>query len=46
MLRQLLYGKKPNVYRVIYELDEGRQAVWLLTIRYGARRNLKPSDLV
>jgi toxin ParE1/3/4 len=45
-LRQLLYGKKPNVYRVIYELDEGRQAVWVLTIRHGARRKLKPSDLV
>ncbi len=45
-LRQLLYGKKPHIYRVIYELDEGRQTVWVLTIRHGARRKLKPSDLV
>jgi toxin ParE1/3/4 len=45
-LRHLLYGKKPHVYRVIYEVDEGRQAVWVLTIRHGARRNLKLSDLV
>jgi plasmid stabilization system protein ParE len=45
-LRQLLYGKKPNVYRVIYELDEERQAVWVLTIRHGARQTLKRSDLV
>jgi toxin ParE1/3/4 len=45
-LRHLLYGKKPYVYRVIYELDEGRQAVWVLTMRHGARRKLKPSDLV
>ena len=45
-LRHLLYGKKPHVYRVIYEVDEGRQAVWVLTIRHGARRKLKPSDLV
>ncbi len=45
-LRHLLYGKKPHVYRVIYELDEGRQAVWVLTIRHGARQKLKPSDLV
>jgi toxin ParE1/3/4 len=45
-LRNLLYGKKPHVYRVIYEVDEGRQAVWVLTIRHGARRKLEASDLV
>jgi toxin ParE1/3/4 len=45
-LRNLLYGKKPHVYRVIYEVDEGREAVWVLTIRHGARRKLKASDLV
>jgi toxin ParE1/3/4 len=45
-LRHLLYGKKPRVYRVIYEVDEGRQAVWVLTIRHGARRKLKAPDLV
>ena len=32
-LRNLLYGKKPHVYRVIYEVDEGRQAVLVLTVR-------------
>ncbi|MGH9351053.1 MAG: type II toxin-antitoxin system RelE/ParE family toxin, partial [Terriglobia bacterium] len=36
ILRHLLYGKKPHVYRVIYEVDEGRQAVSVLTIRHGA----------
>jgi toxin ParE1/3/4 len=45
-LRHLLYGKKPHIYRVIYELDEGRQAVWVLAIRHGARRSLKRSDLI
>ena len=45
-LRNLLYGKKPHIYRVIYEVDEGREAVWVLTIRHGARRKLKASDLV
>jgi len=45
-LRHLLYGQKPHVYRVIYEVDEGRQVVWVLTIRRGARRKLKPSELV
>jgi mRNA-degrading endonuclease RelE of RelBE toxin-antitoxin system len=44
-LRNLLYGKKPHVYRVIYEVDEGRQTVLVLTIRHGARRKLKPPDL-
>jgi toxin ParE1/3/4 len=45
-LRRLLYGKKPHVYRVIYEVDERRQAVRVLTIRHGARKKLKPSDLM
>jgi mRNA-degrading endonuclease RelE of RelBE toxin-antitoxin system len=44
-LRNLLYGKKPHAYRVIYEIDEGRQAVSVLTIRHGARRKLKSSAL-
>jgi toxin ParE1/3/4 len=44
-LRHLLYGKKPHVYRVIYEIDEGRQAMWVLHIRHGARKKLKASDL-
>jgi mRNA-degrading endonuclease RelE of RelBE toxin-antitoxin system len=34
-----------NIYRVIYEVDEGRQAVWVLHIRHGARRKFKASDL-
>jgi plasmid stabilization system protein ParE len=44
-LRNLLYGKKPHVCRVIYEVDEGRQAVSVLTIRHGARRKIRASDL-
>ena len=35
-LRNLLYGAKPHVYRVIYEIDEPRQLVRVLTIRHGA----------
>jgi toxin ParE1/3/4 len=42
-LRHLLYGKKPHVYRAIYEVER-RKTVWVLTIRHGARRKLKPSD--
>lgn len=44
-LRHLLYGKKPHVYRVIYEVDERRQVVWVLHIRHGARRKMKSSSL-
>lgn len=44
-LRHLLYGKEPYVYRVIYEVNERRQTVWVLTVRHGARRKVKPSDI-
>jgi toxin ParE1/3/4 len=44
-LWHLLYGKKPHVYRVIYEIDEQQQTVWVLTIRHAARRKGKASDL-
>jgi mRNA-degrading endonuclease RelE of RelBE toxin-antitoxin system len=35
-LRHLLYGAKPDVYRVIFEIDEPRKVVRVVTIRYGA----------
>jgi hypothetical protein len=44
-LRQLLYDAKPNVYRVIFEVDERRHSVWVLTIRLGARKPLKSAEL-
>jgi toxin ParE1/3/4 len=45
-LRHLLFGKKPNVYRVIFSIDERARVVWVLHIRHGARRPLprRPSD--
>ena len=39
-LRHLLYGN-----RVIYEVDERRQTVWVLTVLHGARRRIKGSDV-
>ena len=36
-LRQLLYGNKPHIYRVIYAVDERRSVVTVLHIRHGAR---------
>lgn len=41
-LRHLLYGKKPHVYRVIYEIDEQRKLISVITIWHGAR---KPAEL-
>jgi toxin ParE1/3/4 len=41
-LRHLLYGKKPHVYRVIYEIDDLKKLVRVLTIRHGA---MEPAEL-
>ena len=35
-LRHLLYGAKRDVYRVIYEINESRRLVRILTIRHSA----------
>jgi len=35
-LRHLLYGRKPHVYRVLYEIDELRKTIRVFTIRHGA----------
>ncbi len=34
-MRQLLYGAKPDAYRVLFEIDEIRKVVRVLTIRHG-----------
>jgi plasmid stabilization system protein ParE len=36
-VRHLLYGPDANVYRVLFEIDDTRQIVWILTIRHAAR---------
>jgi plasmid stabilization system protein ParE len=35
-IRQLLYGKKPHVYRILFTID--RDTVYVLRIRHGRRR--------
>lgn len=42
--RQLLYGDKPHVYRVIYRVLEKQKQVEVLHIRHGARRRFKGAD--
>ena len=39
-LLHLLYGKKPHIYRVIFELDQRNSRLLVLTIRHGARNEL------
>jgi plasmid stabilization system protein ParE len=41
-LRHLLYGRKPNVYRIIYAIDERERVVTVLHIRHGAREAFAP----
>jgi plasmid stabilization system protein ParE len=39
-VRNLLYGKKPHVYRILYEIDKRGQAITILHIRHGARKEV------
>ncbi len=38
--RHLLYGHKPHIYRVIYQVLKRQQRVEILHIRHGARQSL------
>jgi len=40
-LRHLLYGHKPDIYRVIYRVLEKHRQVEILHIRHGARRRFR-----
>lgn len=44
-LRQLLYGTNPDVYRVIYKIEERAQIVYILHIRHGARAAFVPNEI-
>ena len=44
-LRQLLFGKNPNSYRIIYAVRRRNYVVNVLHIRHGARSALAQSDL-
>ena len=43
--RHLLYGAKPHVYRVIYQVTEKQKEVDVLHLRHGARQEFKTDDL-
>jgi hypothetical protein len=44
-LRHMLYGSKPHVFRIVYEIDDLDKAVRILTIRHGAREQAVASGL-
>jgi plasmid stabilization system protein ParE len=43
-IRCLLFGRRRNKYRILYEVDERRKTVWILHIRHGSRQDLAPED--
>ncbi|MGD0796480.1 MAG: type II toxin-antitoxin system RelE/ParE family toxin [Acidobacteriaceae bacterium] len=45
-LRQLLFGNKPHIYRVVYFVDEPRQRVNILHVRHHSRDAFTPPDLL
>jgi toxin ParE1/3/4 len=44
-IRNLLFGKRKHVYRILFEVDEQARTVNVLHIRHGARRDLHPEEL-
>ena len=43
-LRQLLFGTKPHVYRIIYEVDRRYGVVHVVHLRHGARSPFSAFD--
>lgn len=43
-LRHLLYGRKPNVYRVVFRILEREKRVQILHIRHGARDDFETRE--
>ena len=44
--RNLLYGNKPHIYRIIYRVMEAQKQVDVLHIRHGARDAFSAEDVV
>ena len=45
MLRHLLYGRSPYVYRAIFRIVKDFRQVEVIHIRHGAQRPFTPADL-
>jgi plasmid stabilization system protein ParE len=44
-LRQLLYGNKPHICRVIYSVNQRSRTVVILHIRHGAQQDFDPERI-
>lgn len=44
-IRCLLFGKRRDVYRVLYEVDEARKTVHILHLRHGAMSDMRSEEL-
>jgi plasmid stabilization system protein ParE len=44
-IRCLLFGKRKHAYRILFEVEEARQMVWVLHIRHGALQDLTQDQL-
>ena len=44
-IRNLLFGKRRHVYRILFEVDERRRTVWILHIRHGAMKDMQPGEI-
>jgi plasmid stabilization system protein ParE len=43
--RQILHGRKPHCYRIIYQVDERGKSVGVVHIRHGAMDAFAPADI-
>lgn len=43
-LRQLHFGSKPHIYRIIYHVDSATHTVTILHVRHGARNAFDSGD--
>ena len=44
-IRSLLFGKRRNTYRILFEIDDTSYTVSILHIRHGAMYDIRPEDL-
>jgi toxin ParE1/3/4 len=44
-LRQLFFGHKPHIYRIIFRIIENQRFVVVLHVRHAARREMVTADL-
>ncbi len=40
-VREIIYGKKPHLYRILYEIDESTKSVDVLSVWHGRRKSPK-----